>query len=403
MSVDHIHLRLLRSLLVPLLIFLYTTGPAGAAFAAAEELPARNVLVLHSYQKGFAWTDDQSAGIEERLKDTANPPVIYTEYMDWKRYPTQGNLEHFYETIRFKYQNIHINTIITTDDAALSFAMKYRHELLNDAPIIFSGVNELGVDSLPDKRNMTGVIEKIDASPTIRMAMELNPSLKKVYVVFDNSESGLSTGRMVMDQISSLNPGLALFPMNRLSMEQIKATASALSPDSIILMTTYYSDSTGRIVEFDRFASELGKSSSVPVYHIYDFALNHGAFGGGLISGRMQGQAAAGLAQRILKGEHAGDIPVVTDSNVRKVFDYNELQRFKISPEKLPKGSEVINEPFSFYQTYKVLVLSIVAAFAVLVTFIMVLLFYVQLVRRIRSNLEKAMNASAWQPTARMR
>ncbi|MEK3760999.1 ABC transporter substrate binding protein [Paenibacillus sp. FSL P4-0338] len=390
MSVDHIHLRFLRSVLLSLMIFLCTTGPAGAAFAAAEELPARNVLVLHSYQKGFAWTDDQSAGIEERLKGTANPPVIYTEYMDWKRYPTQGNLEHFYETIRFKYQNIHIKTIITTDDAALSFAMKYRHELLNDAPIIFSGVNELGVDSIPDKRNMTGVIEKIDASPTIRMAMDLNPSLKKVYVVFDNSESGLSTGRMVMDQISSLNPELALFPMNRLSMEQIKATASALSPDSIILMTTYYSDSTGRIVEFDRFASELGKSSSVPVYHIYDFGLNHGAFGGSLISGRMQGQTAADQALRILKGERAGDIPVVTDSSVRKVFDYNELQRFKISPEKLPKGSEVINEPFSFYQTYKVLVLSIVAAFAVLVTFIMVLLFYVQLVRRIRSNLEKS-------------
>ncbi|MFD1903408.1 hypothetical protein ACFSQ7_03525 [Paenibacillus rhizoplanae] len=119
------------------------------------------------------------------------------------------------------------------------------------------------------------------------------------------------------------------------------------------------------------------------------FGLNHGAFGGSLISGRIQGQTAADLAQRILQGEQAGKIPVVTDSNVRKVFDYNELQRFKISPDKLPKGSEVINEPFSFYQTYKVLVLSIVAAFAVLVAFILVLLFYVQLVRRIRSNLEK--------------
>jgi diguanylate cyclase (GGDEF)-like protein/PAS domain S-box-containing protein len=387
MGVDKIHLRLLKSLLLPLFILLCTTE---GTHAYAEELPAQNVLVLHSYQKGFAWSDEQSAGIEERLKSAAALPVIYTEYMDWKRYPNQENLEHFYETIKFKYQNIRIDAVLTTDDAALSFAMKYRREILDDAPIIFSGVNELGVAGIPDTHNITGVIEKIDPTRTIQMALEINPSVKKVYVVFDNSESGLSTGKMVMDQIDALNLGLEILPMNRFSIEQIKATASALSPDSIVLMTTYYSDSTGRIVEFDRFSSELGKSSSVPVYHIYDFGLNHGAFGGSLISGRIQGQTSAELALRILQGESADNIPVVTDSNVRNVFDYNELQHFSVPLDKLPEGSEIINKPFSFYQTYKVLVLSIIAAFAVLLTFIFVLLFYVQLVKRIRSNLEKS-------------
>lgn len=389
MGVDKIHLRVLKSVLLALVVFLSTTA-AGPDLASAEELPSQNVLVLHSYQKGFAWTDDQSTGIEERLKSAESLPVIYTEYLDWKRYPTQSNLEHFYETIKYKYENVHIDAIITTDDAALSFAMKYRKVILDNAPIVFSGVNELGVSGIQNRDNLTGVIEKIDPTQTIHMAMKINPSIKKVYVVFDNSESGLSTGKMVMDQIDSLNLGLQLFPMNHLSVEQIKATASTLSPDSIVLMTTYYSDSTGKIVEFDRFASELGRSSSVPVYHIYDFGLNHGAFGGSLISGRIQGQTAAGLALRLLKGESASQIPIVTDSTVRNVFDYNELQRFGISVNKLPEGSEIINKPFSFYQTYKVLVLSIIAAFTVLLAFILILLFYVQLVKRIRSNLEKS-------------
>jgi diguanylate cyclase (GGDEF)-like protein/PAS domain S-box-containing protein len=155
-------------------------------------------------------------------------------------------------------------------------------------------------------------------------------------------------------------------------------------------MTTYYSDSTGRTTEFDRFSSEVGQSSSVPVYHIYDFGLNHGAFGGSLISGRIQGQTAAALTVRILQGESPDSLPVVDNSSVRNVFDYNELQRFHVSLKKLPEGSEIINKPFSFYETYKVLVLSIIAAFAVLLAFILILLFYVQLVKRIRSNLEKS-------------
>lgn len=178
--------------------------------------------------------------------------------------------------------------------------------------------------------------------------------------------------------------------MNSLSNEQIIDQVSTLSSDSMVLMTTYYSDTTGRITEFDRFSSELSESSSVPVYHIYDFSLNHGAFGGNLISGKIQGQTAASLALQILEGENAGEIPIVSDSAVRKVFDYKELQHFNVSLKQLPEGSEVINKPFSFYQSYKKLVLSIVAAFAVLLAFILILLFYVQLVKRIRSNLEKS-------------
>ncbi|MEK5240250.1 ABC transporter substrate binding protein [Paenibacillus sp. FSL L8-0470] len=382
--------RRLRYGLFLLLFMMLSTALYQPVSASSEERRPQNVLVLHSYQKGFAWTDDQGAGIEEQLKGAADPPVIYTEYLDWKRFPSNDNLEHFYQMIKFKYQALHIDAIIVTDDAALNFAIQYRKEILSDAPIIFSGINQLGMDSIADKRNITGVIEEIDSTETIRMALEINPSIRKVYIVFDNSESGLSTGKMVSDQILSLERGLQIIPMNSLSNEQIIDQVSTLSSDSMVLMTTYYSDTTGRITEFDRFSSELSESSSVPVYHIYDFSLNHGAFGGNLISGKIQGQTAASLALRILEGENAGEIPIVSDSSVRKVVDYKELQRFNVSLKQLPEGSEVINKPFSFYQSYKKLVLSIVAAFAVLLAFILILLFYVQLVKRIRSNLEKS-------------
>ncbi|WP_054942416.1 ABC transporter substrate binding protein [Paenibacillus ihuae] len=387
MGLRKTHLKVFKGFLLFLMLYGFLYQPASAS---AEELPPKNVLVLHSYHKGFAWTDDQGAGIEETLKSAAEQPVIYSEYMDWKRYPGNDNLKQFYQTIKLKYQSMHIDAIITTDDAALNFAIKYRQELLDNAPVIFSGINELGVEGLHDLNNITGVIEKINPVHTVQMALEINPSLRKVYVLYDNTESGLSTGQMVMDQISSLYPELQLYPMNRLSRQQIIDQVSALPSDSIVLMTTYFSDSTGRTAEFDRFSSELGKSSSVPVYHIYDFGLNHGAFGGSLISGLIQGQTAADLAVRILQGERPDNIPVVNDSSVRDVFDYNELQRFHVSLKKLPEGSEVINKPFSFYETYKELVLSIIAAFAVLLAFILILLFYVQLVKRIRNNLEKS-------------
>ncbi|WP_249901214.1 ABC transporter substrate binding protein [Paenibacillus sp. PK3_47] len=373
-----------------LLFIMLCTAWLQPGSAGADGSPLQNVLVLHSYQKGFAWTDDQGDGIEKHLNHTSNPPIVYTEFMDWKRYPSKENLEQFYHMIKLKYQSVHIDAVITTDDAAMNFAMEYRRELLNDAPIIFSGINKLGVDAIPDKRNITGVIEEIDPTETIRMAMEINPSIRNVYVIFDNSESGLSTGKITMDRIKSMDHGLQVFPMNQYSTEEIISRTANLPPDSIVLMTTYYSDSTGRIIEFDRFSSELGRSSAVPVYHIYDFSLNHGAFGGSLISGTIEGETAADLALRVLQGEKADDIPVVADSSMRRVFDYRELERFDVALDRLPEGSEVINKPFSFYETYRGLVIGTAVAFAILLAFILVLLFYVQLVKRIRNKLQKS-------------
>ncbi|ASA24662.1 ABC transporter substrate binding protein [Paenibacillus donghaensis] len=389
MGIEEIPGRFYKSGLVVLLLVL-CLGLYEPLPAAAAPGPVQNVLVLHSYHKGFAWTDDQQAGIEEQLKQAVNVPVIYTEYMDWKRYPGIASMEQFYKTIKFKYQAVPIDVIIATDDSAVNFALQYRKEILYDAPIIFSGLNQLGAEELQEETNLTGVIEDIDPSETIRMAREINPSLREVYVVFDNSESGLSTGRIVTEKLSALDLGLQINPMNRLSNEQILLSAATLPPDSIILLTTYHSDSTGRITEFDRFASNLSASSSVPVYHLYDFGLNQGAFGGSLISGRIQGRAAADMAERILLGESADQIPVISKDTSRRVFDYKELERFGVSLDQLPEGSEVINQPFSFYRTYRTLVLAIATAFVVLVAFILILLFYVQLVKKIRNNLERS-------------
>jgi diguanylate cyclase (GGDEF)-like protein/PAS domain S-box-containing protein len=358
------------------------------ATARAEHQPEKNVLILNSYHKGFDWTDEQNDGMEEILKSADATTTIHTEYMDWKRYPSNNNLVNFYNLIKSKYQNVHIDVIYATDNGALEFAMRYRKELLGDAPIIFSGVNQVELDRFRDRTNLAGVLEEVDPVATLEMAKQINPVLRNVYVIFDNSASGFSNGKMVIDKILHQDLGLQLYPMNRLTKEEIMAKAAALPSDSIILMTTYFSDSTGRIVEFAPFASELSKSSAVPVYHIYDFSLNQGAFGGSMISGKIQGQKAAELVIRVLHGDTPNSIPIAAHNTVRKVFDYNELQRFQVSLKELPEGSEVINKPFSFYETYKSLVLSILGAFVILITFIGILLFYVRLVKRMRRKLE---------------
>lgn len=153
-----------------------------------------NILILNSYHKGLAWTDDETEGILESLKKEGLNSCVYIEYMDWKRYPETDNLRGLYNYFRYKYDKVKIDTVVATDDAAFKFALENRKELFSDAPVVFCGVNEEGLLTI-DKgySNFTGVIEQVDPGSAVKTALEIEPGIKTFYIVYDQTESDVST------------------------------------------------------------------------------------------------------------------------------------------------------------------------------------------------------------------
>jgi diguanylate cyclase (GGDEF)-like protein len=354
----------------------------------AKDNNSKKVLILNSYHQGLTWTKEETEGIMQTLSDEGRNISFYVEYMDWKNYSSQENWNYLYNYYKYKYEHNKVDLVMATDDVALRFALQYEEEIFKDSPIVFCGVNKESADSMvKGKSNVTGVIEVVNPTETISFATKINPSLKNVYLLFDNSESGLSTGDIATHEIENLYPDLKVVPWNDLSFEEVLQRAKSLDQDSIILITTYYSDATGKILDMDFVNREVCAQSSVPVYGLYDFGLNNGIVGGILLSGKLQGQHASIIAGRILDGEEADNIPISDPNSMRTVFDYNQLIRYDIPLKSLPQGSEIINKPFSFYETYKTLVLSVVAAFILLFVFINILLFYIHKIQKMKKNL----------------
>ena len=75
--------------------------------------------------------------------------------------------------------------------------------------------------------------------------------------------------------------------------------------------------------------------------------------GGSLLSEERHGELVGRLALRVLGGEPIERIPIVAESPARLAFDYRQLQRFGIAPERLPAGAEVFHAPSSFYQIHR--------------------------------------------------
>ena len=361
---------------------------ATSSVSAVDIQQQKSILIIHSYNEGTNWTSEQNAGIISTLSNSNDNLDINVEYMDWKNYPTQSNLESLYNYLKFKYLDKKLDLIITTDDAALSFALENRRVIFSNAPVVFSGINQEKVDELKKRYlNFTGVVEEIDPTETVNMALRINPDIRNIYLVYDNTESGKSTGKIITNKINELFKGLRVIPMNDMDFNSLLDTVSRLDNNNMLLFATYYSDAEGAIINFNLAAREISRHSKVPMYHQYDFGLNNGALGGNLLSGRLYGNHAAEIAVRVLEGKKADDIGIVYRPASRKVFDYKLLKKYDIPMSRLPKDAELINKPFSFFETYKLLVGGVLSAFIVLIIFVMLLLMYIRKIRRIRNEL----------------
>lgn len=375
----------LRIILFFLCIFMVSQFNLISAEASSSE---KNVLLLQSYHRGHEWSDNQGNAIIETLVKSDMKLVPSIETMDWKRYPSEENLQQLYSRFKYKYSNKKIDLIITTDDAALKFALDHRAELFSNAPIVFGGVLRQDANLLlQGQENVTGAYEGMDPEGTIREAKKLIHGLKKIYIIHDLSESGISTGDLIKDAVKNVDDELMLVDLSNYSIEQIQVATQKLEKDSIIVLSSYNFDINQVFLPIPDFAYIISQKSAVPVFTIDEPTFGTGSIGGSLTSGMIHGKTVAEIGLRILNGEKADDIAIVDKKPVYWGFDYQALTRFNISLESLPENSKIINKPFSFYETYKTFVLSNIAIIVILFIFIIYLLININYRKKIEKTL----------------
>lgn len=375
-------------LFISLLLFIVMTK--SFVFAVRSE-GTDSVLVLHSYDQGLAWTNRQNEGIVNIFGDTEASYRIYVEYMDWRNHPEDENLEQLREYLRYKYMNRNIAVVIATGDVALQFALDNRTELFSDAPVIFSGVNETTArEIIGDRADVTGVTEEIDPVGTVKAAFRMNPDIRKIYVVYDNSANGIIQGEAAVDSIAGHAAEAEVIGLDSSDPVKVLDTVSKADDDSIVICTTLTAGNAADVSRIDHFCSALCRESRVPVYSLYDIGFGNGAAGGSMVSGRLQGEEAAKLALRVLGGEDISDIPFVKKNTTRYVFDYKVLQRFGINISLLPADSEIINKPGTYLEDNKGTVLAAVVIIVMLLMFITILLFYLKRLQAMKKELSES-------------
>ncbi len=324
----------------------------------ADDPGHHQVLVLHSYHQSYSWTANIHAAMVRTLQGSEAGVDIHTEYLDWKHYPTQEMLDRHREMILAKYRNVRFSVVLTSDNAALEFALRQREALFPGVPIVFCGVNGWRPDLYGKQDNVTGIAEQVEGSGTLALALNAHPGTKKVLVICDGTETGQEIRQDVAQSLAKLDLLPEITYIGKESTQDLLQLLLKEPPSTLVFLALFGNDTSGRFLDLWEFPELLSKlDMKAPVWVLYEEALGHGVVGGHLQGGERQGTLAAGQALRIIQGEKAASIPVVAVPTVQWVFDDRQLKRFGINPSLLPRDSVIRYAPPTFYDRNRTWVL----------------------------------------------
>ncbi len=352
---------------------------------------SKEVLLLHSYHKGYKWSDDISLEIEKRFKDEKDINLT-TIYMDTKHIAGSTYLNQLGEIYKKQLSTRDFDLVIVSDNNAFDFAIKYHEYLFKDLPILFCGINNFDKAFLEQnnmKKYMTGVVEQVDLEKNFELILRMQPNLEKLVIINDKSKTGYAVKRDLRKVIEKYSKKINIEYIDNLDIDNLKKKVLNLDrKKSALLFVLLFKDTTGKFFTYKQSFKKIYDVSQVPIYGLWDFYLDYGMVGGLLTSAKAQGEAVSYMAMQVLNGKDVREIPIIEKSPNRYIFDYKELDRFDLSVKDILEEYEIINEPHDFFRKYTKFIVTIVIIISVLLIMIFSMKANIQRRKKVEKDLQ---------------
>ncbi|MFQ3620289.1 MAG: ABC transporter substrate binding protein [Spirochaetales bacterium] len=307
----------------------------------------KHLLLIHSYHKGYSYTEEEERGILNALTEQGISFEAYMYFLDAKRFGYEKRHREVARHFELLYDNFPFDLVIVTDNDALNFAIQYRSRLFSRTPLVFTGINNFSPEILKNEPDITGVAENIDLKGTIDLARSLFPQRDYLVFIIDSTATGIALARELAT-LQKTYPSTVTFLylwLGRLYFTEILELLYQYEERSIVFPLQMNIDRDGTAFSVEEAMRRVRGATSSPLFTSVPPLYQYGAIGGKIIPPYDLGYAAGNIAARILKGEKPASIPVQTDLPSRYVFDFHYLQKFQIPKSSLPREAEILNQP----------------------------------------------------------
>ncbi len=326
-----------------------------ALAAVASTHKRLEVVVIHSYHQDYPWTALQYEGFTSTLSRILPDYDINfsVEYLDTKRVkPSPAYLQKFQSYLQAKHHDDQPDLIYVTDDNAMNFMLGAGANSFRETPVVFSGVNNLSLAQWLDRQRMTGVFERKGVERSIRLVQQIRPDTQRIIFLGDGGPTDQAIGVRIRE-VSHRHTGLEIVHIGKRSRDDLLKALYEVGPGVVIVTTIGgVRDTGGRVLELDEVMKLITDTGRM-VLIMEDAYLFPGVLGGYVTTARLQGETAARLAARIVRGEAVSRIAPVTESPGELIFDWKVLKHFGVRPgSDLLDKAIIINQPLPFLDRY---------------------------------------------------
>lgn len=340
----------------------------------------KQILFLSSYNSRYPTYFKQIDGLKEGL----NSPYIDidVEFLDSKRFNDSLSYQLFYQSLANKIGKIgKYDAIVTADDNAFDFSLLYQKELFQNSPIIFLGLNNLEKAYKQDQNpNVTGIVETVALKENIDLMKSLFGESSNFYVISDNTNTGKTLTNQFL-KLETTYPDITFELINFGDYSGLKEFSQKLQnipKRAPILLISALRDASDRWYDFHNSLQIVYQNTESPIFHLWEHGLNYGVLGGKFNPLFDQGKQAGQLLRDVLNGKDITDIKVESNNATKYQFNYNELVKYDIALDQLPKNSTLKNNPKSFFSENYKAIISVTIILASLVSFIVFLLMNIR-------------------------
>jgi signal transduction histidine kinase len=363
------------------LVTFFIVAPQWAG--AAEQ--QRRIYFLESLSPAQPAAVRTIGAFTQRLREKSTERFeIFVDYMDLSRFPGQAHLDRTVKYLSEKYAEAPPDVLITLGRAANSVVANYRDVLAPNVPTVIANVPSREIAQTRHLNNVYWVATEYSFSKTLDLARELQPKARNLVVVGGASDYD----RLWLDDARrELQPYSELYKIRYITdvpQVDLLKEASQLPKDTIVMMSFFFADGSGRPHVPLEVARSIAESASAPVYSPISSYLGTGIVGGYTDSWEAQGTAAADLALKILLGKDAGAIPRVTIPVQAYRIDERQLKRWNLRKASLPPEADVQFREFNLWEQYRGQIIA--AAMIVFIQAVVIIWLYAERRRRRRAE-----------------
>jgi len=313
----------------------------------------KKILIINSYHKGFQWSDDILAGMEEVFY---NHPEITTNilYMDSKRVSSEEYYAKLRELYKLQLQNQKYDLIVAVDKFAYDFLIKYYHELFTDETILFTGLEQFNPEDVQKEGlddRIYGILEKRAIPETIPMISHMIPNLKKLYIINDASANGDDSEPFIRQAMEEHNDKFEIEYIRKSTIDELNERFAVPNKDEAVFFIRFYNDKYGNLYKNSQIATMINKSA-LPVFVTDTLFIGKGALGGKLVPIQEVGVATGKMVIDVLD-KKIPPLHVETFIEYHYQFDVQKIKQFEAYPNASLKEYELVNAPLTFFDKHR--------------------------------------------------